>query len=640
MLQSIRDRLTGILAFVILGILVIPFAFVGVNSYFGSGTGNLVALVNDQEITFTQFNQSFSDYRRRMQAQMGEAFDPARFDGIVPRREYLDQMIDETLLRQTAESLGFSVDDDRLAERIRDIPAFQVDGEFNADVYASRLAAAGQTPSQFQNQLRSDLAISQLPAGISTSSFATDSEVREFVALQEQQRSFDTVVVPADLAAVDAAFSDEEIRTWYDEHQLDFRSEEQVVIEYLELDPSVIEAGEPPGEEALRETFEAQKNRFVTPEQRRVSHILIESAPDADEATVATARQRAEELSRRARDGEDFAELAQAYSDDIGSSESGGDLGFLEPDVMAAAFEDAAYELTLERPVSDPVQTAFGWHVIMLTDVREASGQTFEEARETLIAEYQEEAGERQFLDLADRMVDVVYEDPTTLEAAALDLGLEVQTAGPFGRAGDTGIASRPGVVEAAFSDLVLLQDSVSDPVDLGPNHMVMLRLAEHMPAAVRPLEDVREEVIAGLTAERARNAAKARAEALLTSLEDGASLGDLAAGAGLEVQTVENAGRREATPDPQVVSGVFKLPKPGEGTPLNAVVEAADGYALVSLTAVADGALDEDNPLARRQSRLMVANANASYEAWALVRQLREAADVQIYEENLGVTR
>lgn len=640
MLQSIRDRLTGILAFVILGILVIPFAFVGVNSYFSSGTGNLVALVNDQEITFNEFNQSFLDYRRRLQMQLGDAFDASRFDGEIARREHLDQMIDEALLRQVADSLGFSVDDERLAQQIRDIPGFQVEGQFNPDVYQSRLTAVGQTPAMFEAQLRSDLAVSQLPNGIRVSSFATNHEVRQFIALSEQQRSFDTIIVPTDANSIEASFDEEAVQAWYDDNAESFRSPEQVVIEYLELDASAVAEGEVPNDDVLREQFEAQKNRFISPEQRRVSHVLIEVTPDAGEAAVETARAQAAAIAEQARAGEDFAVLAEENSDDIGSASVGGDLGFIEPGVMVEAFENAVYELSEANPVSDPVQTGFGWHVIKLTEVREASGQTFEEARETLLAEFREDEVDRAFLGLADRMVDIIYEDPTTLEAAALDLGLDVQTAGPFDRSGGQGIASVPEVAQAAFSDLVLLQGSVSDPIDLGPHHLVMIRLAEHLPAAVRPLEEVREDVIAGLQAERAREAAQAQAETLLAAYQAGTALADVAAEAGLEVETVESAGRRQVTPDAVLVGNVFKLPRPAEGETVDTVLESANGYAVVSLNAVNDGVLDENNPLAAQQARLMMGNSASSYEAWALVRQLREAADIEIFEDNLRTSR
>ncbi len=640
LLQSIRDRLTGVLALVVLGLLVIPFAFVGVNQYFSSGSGNQVALVNDQEISFEAFNQSFINYRRSMQQRLGAAFDPAEYDSLVARLEHLDRMIDEELLRQAAEELGFAVDDERLAQTIRDVPAFQVDGAFNADVYQARVNSMGMSIPQFEQQLRQSAVISTLPQAIRDSSFATQGEYEEYVSLVEQTRSFQVLNVAADAESTSAEFGEEAIAAWYENNTDRFQTEERVTIEYLELDGATLGGSTEPSEDDLRAAYEAQKGRFITPERRRVSHILIEAPADSDEAVIEEARLRAEALAQQAQEGADFAALAEASSEDIGSAPMGGDLGFLDPGLMAASFEEAAYALTLESPVSDPVQTGFGWHVIKLTDIEPSSGMSFEEAREELLSEAREAESEREFLEMADRMVDIVYEDPTTLEAASLDLGLDIQTTGPFTRAGGEGIAANPDVVEAAFSDLVLVQGSASDLVDLGPNHAVMLKVVEHEPVRTRPLEEVRDEVVAALRAERAGEEARLRAEALLAQVNGGAALETVAEAEGLEVLSVEDAGRRSFDPDPVIVANVFKLPRPGDDTPTHHVVESADGYGLVALQSVTDGSVDESQPLAARQARLMMGSINASTESWALVRQLREQADVQIFEDNLGVSR
>jgi len=639
-LQSIRERLTGVLAFFILGLLVIPFAFVGVNEYLTAGSGNQVARVNDQEIGFEQFNQSFIDYRRQMQQRMGDAFDASDYDSIVARLEHLDRMIDEELLRQAAIELDLAVDDERLAQTIRDIPAFQVDGVFNADVYQARVNAMGMSIPQFEQQLRQSAVMSTLPQGIRDSSFATRSEYEEYVALMEQTRSFDVVSVPARIDAVEATFSDEEITAWYEANRDRFQTEERVTIEYLELDLADMDPGEAPPEAELRAAYEAQQGRFITPERRRVSHILIEAPAGAGDTAIEAARVEAAALALQAQEGADFAALAEAESDDIGSAPLGGDLGFLEPGIMADAFEEAAYELTLDEPVSDPVLTGFGWHVIKLMDIEPSSGMSFEEAREVLVREAQEARGERVFLDMADRMVDIVYEDPTTLEAASLDLGIDVQTAGPFSRAGGEGIAAEPSVVEAAFSELVLVQDSASDLIELGPNHAVMLRVLEHEPVRTRALEEVRDEVVEALREERARDLARERAEALRLRLTEGAEPALVAEEAGLTLQGVDAASRNSTDPDPVTVSNVFTLPRPGEEAPVWHVVESGDGYALVGLREVTNGAVDETELLAARQARLMMGTINASVESWALLRQLREAAEVEIFEDNLGVSR
>ncbi len=198
-LQVIRERLSGIIAFFIFGILIVPFAFVGVNSYFSSSTDNSVAKVNDVEITANDFSQGFQNYRRRMQSLMGEKFDPEHFDQPIVRRQFLDSLIDQELIEQASEQSGLTVDDEHLVAAIREVPAFQVDGVFNADVYQSRLQAQGTSAQEFESRMRSQLLLGQFPDAITTSAIATDSELARFVSFEDQQRSFKALVVNADL---------------------------------------------------------------------------------------------------------------------------------------------------------------------------------------------------------------------------------------------------------------------------------------------------------------------------------------------------------------------------------------------------------------------------------------------------------
>jgi peptidyl-prolyl cis-trans isomerase D len=276
--------------------------------------------------------------------------------------------------------------------------------------------------------------------------------------------------------------------------------------------------------------------------------------------------------------------------------------------------------------------------VIQLRDIRESTGMSFEEASATLVAEYHDEQAARAFLEQADRLVDLVYEDPTTLEHAGMVLELPVQTEGPFSRDGGEGIAANPEVVEAAFSDLVLLQGSVSDPVNLDENHLVMVRLSEHLPVKTRPLEEVREEIVATLRENLALEQANARAEALVAELQGGATnLEALATEAELEYGRYEAVQRAAQVPDATLVEEVFRLQAPAEGDATRAVLPTTQGFAVVELLAVAPGEIAEDAPpFMRQQYERVVANGHASQEAFALLRQLRAAADVEIFEERL----
>ncbi len=665
-LQSIRDRLTGIIAVFVLGLLIIPFAFVGVSSYFTSDAVNAVAVVNDEEITVNEFSQGFQTYRRQMQARLGAAFDPERFDQAVVRRSYLDQLIDEQLLAQVSIDAGLTVSNEMLAQTIRELPAFQVDGEFNADVYQANLAAQGLTPQQFEQNIRTTMVLSQLPTAIAASAISTDWEKQDFARLQDQERTFRAIIVPAepmaDAAAevepaegeaeaetdapaeataeaepgMEAEVDEEALLAWYEDNQNLYRSEEQVVIEYLELNAAELGGSVEPDEEVLRARFEEQQARFITPESRQVSHILLELEAEAAQVDEETRRREAEEIARRAQEGEDFAELAREYSEDFGSAEQGGDLGWIEPGFMVQAFEDAAYELTLENPVSEPIRTGFGWHVIQLRDIRPAEGMTYTEARDILLEEYRVEADERRFIEQADRLVDIIYEDPTTLSAAAEELGLEIQEAGPFGRLGGEGIAANQNVVAASFSDLVLGQRSVSDPIDLGENHIVLVHLKEYLPEAVMPLEQVRDRVVESVRRQRAMDAAQAQAEELLAALGEGAVIGDLAESRGLELVEADAAKRNSPQIEARLREQVFLMPAPVEGSPVTEVIELDNGYAVVELGDVRDGGLSEDDELSKQAYARRITSASANEEALGLVRMLRAQSTVEVYEDRL----
>jgi len=664
-LQSIRERLTGIIAIFIFAILIIPFAFVGVSSYFTSDALNSVAIVNDQDISVNQFNAAFQNYRRRMQAQLGLAFDAELFDQPIVRRQFLDQMINEELLVQLSAEAGLAVDDQRLARAIREIEGFQVDGEFNPDVYQARLAAQGRTPAQFEIDMRASMVMNQFPASIASSAITTNWEVNDYVRLVDQKRAFKALVVPAfpaeveeeEVVAVDpetgeavaeeiteevvdeiaeANVPDEEaILAWYEARQGEYMSPEMVIIEYLELDAATLGGVVEVEEDVLIAQFEEQESRFITPEARLASHILIEVDSAAPEVDIETARELAGDLSGRVRDGEDFSALAIEYSQDIGSASGGGDLGWVEPGFMVQAFEDGLYALSPENPVSEPVQTGFGWHVIYLREIRPAEGMTFTEARDILLEEYKTEADERRFLEQADRMVDIIYEDPTTLDAAAEELDLEVFEAGPFGReGGELGVAANMNVVAASFSDLVLAQGVISDPVDLGINHIVVIRLKEHLPEALLPLEDVRDQVTESVKLERAMEAASLAANELLTSLVAGADIVTLAAESGLELVEAEAATRTDPGIDARLRNEVFLLQGPGDDGPARALVELDEGFAVIQLDSVIQGELTEETALLEQVYNRRITNASASTETQGFLAMLREQSSIEIYED------
>ncbi len=634
MLQAIRDRVTGIVAIFVLGLLAVPFLFFGLESYMGSDPQDAVAVVGDAEISSTEFQTSFAQYRAQQREQLGDRYNDVETNQPAVRREHLESMIDQLLLRQYADDLGLAVSDRAVAEIIRDIQAFQIEGQFNADAYQQALRGAGETPQSFEQSLREDIQTSLIPQAVSESALVTEAEVDRMMSLQQQTRQVTLLQVDAKQFEEEVEVTEADIETYYEDNLDSFATEERVRLAYVELRPEDLIEEASLSEEELRQRYESAKQRYLTPEARRASHILItpDSAGD-DESAEAMA----EALRERIADGESFEDLATEHSDDPVSAEQGGDLGWIEPEDMVDAFEESLYELEEPGDVSQPVETQFGWHLIRLEEVRPPEGMSFEEARQEILDEHLQREREELYVDMSDRMVDLVFADDSSLEPLADELGLEIEETDWFTRSGaEEGIASDEEVVEVAFSDLVLRDEAVSDPIEIERNRMVAVKVTEHEPSEPRPLEEVSEQIRERLIAQRSRDMAEERAESLREQVASGdSSLEAVAESEGSELQVIDELSRRDFQQGPNFVREVFRLPAPGEEPTLH-VLQRRGGSALVRLEEVQSGdpaaASDNERDMLRRALR----TTRTQEAIEGLLAGLREETEIRVIENRL----
>ena len=636
MLQKLREKTSGWIAGTILVLLVIPFAFFGVENYFTQQAATYVAKVGDTEIGPDAFRSRFEELRRQMQQVMGEQFDGREFESAENKRRVLDRLIDEELLRQASERLGAIVTPAQLQKEIGQIQAFHRDGKFDLETYRSLLAAQGMTPRSFEDRVRRELATQSIPAQVAASGFVGEDYVSRYLALRDQTRSFDYLTLPTPSAETAGDIDDAQVEAYFKEHADRYVEPERVSLEYLEVDASKLEVPVSVDEETLRQRYDEQKTRYVEPEQRLASHILIKVDANADADAQKAAQARASKLVEEARtEGADFAALAKANSEDIGSKNTGGDLGWVEKGIFDPAFEAALYALAPNQ-VSEPVKGADGWHVIQLREIKAETGKPFEEVRADLEREYLEGERERQFSDLSGRLVDVIYRDPTTLAKAADELKLPIQRTESFTRTGGPGLAANPKVLEAAFSDSVLVDGTVSDPIDLGAEHTVVIRAVDHVPAKPQTLETARDAVRAAIIIERVAAKAKEDAEATLAKLRAGEALADIAKARDLELKTADKVGRVGATVDPAISQFAFGLPHPAQDKPSVGQVEVAGGYVLVSLTAVTDGDPTATPADSRTALAEQIGQALGGAESTAFVQALRKVAEIEVVEDRL----
>jgi peptidyl-prolyl cis-trans isomerase D len=637
MLQQIREKLGGWPAKIIFGLMVFVFSFFGIESYFVARNETWVAKVEGHDISQQDFQNSFNQYRQQQLAQPGNTMDASDFEKPEVKRAALDRLINQQLLLNLNEKLGVVVPDSAVRAQIERVPQFQVDGHFSPDAYLAMLSASGQTPQQYQDGIRSSLAASQLPQPMVNTAFATGRDVDSYLKLRMQTRDFHYLELPLPQPA-NSDVSEDDIAVWYKSHLKQFMTPERVAVHYIEVNAADMKIT-PPGEADLKARYEKEKSKFGAPEQREAAHILISVPKNATPAQQKAALAKAREVASKAKaPGADFGQLAKQFSEDLGSKNQGGDLGWLSKGDTDPAFEGALFAMK-KGEVSDPVLSPEGYHIIDLKDVRGGQVQSFEQVRDQLATEAQKNARESRYSDVAGKLTDLVYQDPGSLEPAAKALGLAVQTTPLFPRGGaSSGIAANPAVAKAAFSDPVLAQGNSSDPIDLGTDHIVVIHVAEHEPAKPKPLDKVRDSVRADILQARADEAAKHRADALYAQLQKNGNLESVAKAAGQEIKPATAVGRDSTAFDPKLLGAVFRMPRPPAGKTTQALAPLSKGrYALVVLGAVHDGDLSSlPKPQRELLRQQMATQLIGSLEIDGLLAAMRAHAKVEVANDRL----
>ncbi|HGY9625057.1 SurA N-terminal domain-containing protein [Pseudomonas sp. NY15356] len=623
MLQNIRDNSQGWIAKTIIGLIVVLMALTGFEAIFQATSHSQdAAKVNDETISQNELSQAVDLQRRQLMQQLGKDVDPALLDDKVLREAALKGLIERKLLLQGAKDAKFSFSEAALDQMILQMPEFQVDGKFNAERFDSVIRQLGYGRMQFREMLTEEMLISQLRAGLVGSSFVTDKQVEAFARLEKQTRDFASLTFKADPAAVKV--SDEEVKAHYDQHAKEFMTPDQVVIDYIELKKSAFFDQVEVNEDELKDLYEKEVANLA--EQRHAAHILIEVN---DKVSDDQAKARIEEIQQRLAKGEDFAALAKEFSQDPGSANNGGDLGFAGPGVYDPAFEEALYKLNQDQ-VSEPVRTEFGYHLIKLLGVQAPEVPTFASLKDKLTRELKTQQVEQRFVEVTKQLEDAAFE-ASDLAQPAQDLGLKVQTSAAFGREGGEGITANRSVVQAAFSEEVLEEGANSNAIELDPETVVVLRVKEHRKPSQLPLEAVASNIHDHLAKEKAIAELKAKADKLIAGLRDGSIAAD-AAHEGQAWKVQEAVTRGQDGIDPAELQAVFRLGKPeSKDKPVYGSVVLGDGSLVVlQLKGVNEGAAatDEEKAYIRRY----LASRAGEQDFAAYRKQLEANADVTRY--------
>ena len=629
MLQAMRNKMHGWPATIVLGLAVLAMSLFGMESYFMSRSDSFVAKVGKHEITQNDYQSRMNQLRQQASAEQGDHFDASVFEKPETKQRVVDALIDQQLLLQANDDWGMRVADQSVRDYISQIPVFQVNNQFDPTSYRAWLASQRKTPETFESEIRSSLSVQLLPDAITGSTIASDAQVDGYLNLLTQRRDLSYFVLPKP-AQVDSVASDAQIETYYKAHQADYMNPEQVSVKYIEVNGADLKPDTAPSDEDLKKRYQDEKQRFVQPEQRLVSHILINvpanATPDQQKAALAKAEKIAAGLNQS-----DFAKVAEQDSEDLGSRRQGGDLGWLEKGVTNAAFDSAMFALQ-KGEISKPILSPDGYHIIWLRDVRSGESKPFDEVRDQLVKEASAADRDRKYNDIAGKLSDSTYQNPTSLEPAATAMDLPIKSTALFSRKGGEGLLANPKVIAAAFSDDVLVQGNNSGLIDLGNDHSVVIHVDKHVAAAARPLAEVRADVTQKIIDERTVAAEKKLSDEALARLGKGEAMPVVAAAMGAQLKSVNEATRQGTNLPAPLLTQAFLIPHPIAGKSQFAAVDMKDGtYALLAVDKVQDGDLTKIPPEQRDALRQQMAQAYGSEATREMLELLRAKTKIKI---------
>ena len=529
MLESIRKH--SKFGMILLFLLVIPsFVLVGIDRNYFTESSPIVARVDGHDIKQSDWDNMHRMESDRIRAQ-SPSVDPKLLDSPQARYATLERMVRDRVMAAAVQKMHIVASDARLASALQEIPAIAAlkrpDGSLDADAYRALVGAQGLTPEGFEANMRRDLSISQVLGGVLQSSFSTDRQFNQAMDALYQRREIQVARFNAQDFAGKVAPSDADLQAFYQSRAASFQQPEEATVEYLVLDLDAVRAGITLSDDDLRTYYKENQERFAGKEERRASHILVNATKDASAQARETAKARAQELLAQVRKNPaGFADIAKKNSEDSGSAQGGGDLGFFARGAMVKPFEDAVFSMH-KGDISDVVESDFGYHIIQLTDVKTPQAPSFEQVRAKLETELKQQQAQGKFAEAADAFSNGVYEQADSLQPTAEKLKLKIQTAQHVTRTPQPGVQgplANQRFLESLFSSDSIESKRNTEAVEVGPSMMVSGRIVQYTPARTLPFDEVRDRVRAMFVAEKSAELARAEGQAKLASWKNDAS--------------------------------------------------------------------------------------------------------------------
>jgi len=616
MLLKIREKSQGVFAWIILIVICVPFTLWGIQNYIGGASEDAIVTVDGKEFFQNDVNKAYQQYSQN--------FAGMNVDEATLRQQAMLKLVKDEVLLQHVREEGLVIPDAEARAFIQSLEYFQVDGKFDKSRYKTLLNAQQLSSAQFVQRIKQAQVMEQYQRSILASSFATQEDIELFFKIQNQQRDIDYLVVP--LTPTTETPNDEAVNNYYQQHQDLYKTTEQVSIEYVSLSLDDLAQKVAVTDEQLHNFYEDQKDIYSTKERRKISHILFSFGKDGnDEAVLAKAQAAQKQLATKT-----FEALAAEVSDDKITAKNGGDLGLFEIGGLEKSLEDAVSQLKLGE-VSPPIKSSFGYHLLKVTELIPSKTKPFDEIKAEVTKAFQRKEAETSFYEMAERLAEVSYESPDNLTSAADILGVDIQKTALFSRDKGEGIASEAAIRAAAFSEDVLAGNN-SESIELGSDRVIVLRVLQHQAENIRPLAEVKAQIIDALLQQQAQQQAINTAAEIKKQLVTGQEIQTIAAEKTLAVKSVIGLVRSNKELPWQVNQAIFKAAKPIDNKPtlLTVGLDSGEQY-VIRISKVSEGVMSKSDKKQLKLAQLNIAKAFGETTFDAVLNSLQANADITI---------
>jgi len=627
MLTEIRDRSTGVFAWFIAGLIIIPMAFFGVSQYASTEARPTIVEVGEQKITQQGYQARLAQAQARTRESNPSLVNSGVLNSEFYKKQVLQGMIDQAVTAHIASEYNYQVGDSAVDKIITQDPTFQTDGKFDQNLYNAFVASRGRAGAdQIRKDIRSASINQQVVSGFQESALVLPNEVRELLEIQTERRTFDLITIKQSDFNDKIVVTDADIEQYYTDNIDQYMLPDRTSVSYIELDRAVIAQSLTIEESQLEAQYNEYKEGFVADETRTTRHILLNTGGEHDDDAQ---KAKIEDLASQLAAGADFAELAKAHSQDPGSAPNGGSLGDVARDEMVEEFNDAMFTLA-EGEISEPVKTQFGYHLIQVEKINATKPEPFEILRADLEFEERERLAEELIVEQAEQLRNSLFEQSDSLDGVAEELGLSVKTTELFSREEGNGVANNEAVRSAAFSEQVQSDGVNSELIEVSDGAFVALRKLDFAMAEPKKLAQVSDEIKSVLTTERAIVAAKDAGDSVIKRAESDWS--SLANDSTVEISSYTTSMiDNDRTVPSDVLREVIKMRLDDTATKVSSFTGTNGDFYVVRLTQIAPGDLAAVSQQVKDATRSLIEQRNGQSLFSAYVKGLSDelASDI-----------